>query len=191
MQAIAVLRLAALILPLALDTFAVSAALGMVGVTSRRRLQLGLLFAAFEGGMPIVGLAVGAAIGNLVGSLGDYVAIVALAALGLYILFTDEKKEEARIERFATSNGWAMAVVGLSVSLDELAIGFALGLARVPIIPALVLIAFQAFAVSQIGFSLGGRVGESVREGAERLAGIALLAIAGALLLAKLGVLPI
>jgi putative Mn2+ efflux pump MntP len=71
------------------------------------------------------------------------------------------------------------------VSLDELAIWFALGLARVPIVPALVLIAAQAFVVSQVGFSLGHCIGDRVREGAERLAGVALIAIAGLLLLAK------
>jgi len=35
---------------------------------------------------------------------------------------------------------------------------------------------------SQVGFSLGRRIGDRVREGAERLAGIALIAIAGLLL---------
>ena len=77
-----------------------------------------------------------------------------------------------------------LIAVGLTVSLDELAIGFALGLARVPIVPALVLIAAQAL-VSQVGFSLGHRIGDRLREGAERLAGVALIAIAGLLLLAK------
>ncbi len=179
------LRLIGLVLPLALDTFAVSAALGMAGVSSRRRFGLGFLFAAFEGGMPVIGLVVGAAVGTLVGSLADYIAIVALAGLGVYILLADEDKEEARVARFASSTGIALIAVGLTVSLDELAIGFALGLARVPIVPALILIAVQAFVVSQIGFSLGRRIGDSVREGAERLAGIALIAIAGLLLFAK------
>jgi manganese efflux pump family protein len=78
-----------------------------------------------------------------------------------------------------------LIALGLTVSLDELAIGFALGLARVPIVPALVLIAAQAFVVSQVGFSLGHRIGDRVREGAERVAGVALIAIAGLLLLAK------
>ncbi|SRR5712692_1893899 len=185
------LRLIALVLPLALDTFAVSAALGIAGVSSRQRLRLGLLFAGFEGGMPLVGLALGAAVGSLIGGFADYVAIVALAALGLYILLADEEKEEARIGRFATSSGFAFVAVGLAVSLDELAIGFALGLARVPIVRALILIAVQAFVVSQVGFGLGRRVGETVREGAERLAGVTLIAIAGLLLLAKLGAVPI
>jgi len=183
-------RLIALVLPLALDTFAVSAALGIAGVTSRQRLRLGLLFAAFEGGMPVVGLAIGAAIGSLIGGFADYVAVVALAGLGVYVLLGDEAKEEARVARFAKSTGLALIAVGLSVSLDELAIGFALGLARVPIVAALILITVQAFVVSQIGFGLGRRIGGSVREGAERLAGIALIAIAGLLLLARFGALP-
>jgi putative Mn2+ efflux pump MntP len=50
-----VLRLAALILPLALDTFAVSAAIGVAGIDKRQRLRLSLVFAAFEGLMPLVG----------------------------------------------------------------------------------------------------------------------------------------
>ncbi len=184
-------RLFALVVPLALDTFAVSAALGIAGVSSQQRLRLGLLFAGFEGGMPLVGLAVGAAIGSLIGGFADYVAVVALAALGVYVLLADEEKEEARVAQFARSRGFALIAVGLSVSLDELAIGFALGLARVPIVPALILIAVQAFVISQVGFGLGRRIGESVREGAERLAGIALIGIAGLLLLARLGVLRI
>jgi manganese efflux pump family protein len=184
-------RLIALVLPLALDTFAISAALGMTRISSRRRLGLGLLFAGFEGGMPLVGLAIGAAVGVVIGGVADYVAIVALAGLGVYMLRADEEKEEERIERFANSTGVALVAVGLAVSLDELAIGFALGLTHVPVVAAVLLIAGQAFIVSQLGFALGRRVGESVREGAETLAGIALIAIAALLLVSKFVRLPI
>ncbi len=185
------LRLIALVLPLALDTFAVSAALGVVGVGARRRVGLSFLFAAFEGGMPLVGLAVGAAVGTFIGGLADYIAIAALAGMGVYVLIADDEKEQERALKFATSRGLALIGVGLAISMDELAIGFVLGLARVPILAALVLIAAQAFVVSQVGFSLGARLGEAVREGAERLAGIALIAIAALLLVAKVARLPI
>ena len=185
------LKLVAVVLPLALDTFAVSAALGMVGLGSRRRLTFGLLFAGFEAGMPLIGLAVGAAVGSALGAVGDYLAVAALAGLGLYMLFGSETADEARIARIATARGPALLAVGLSVSLDELAIGFALGLTHVPIIPALVLIAVQAFVASQLGFALGRRLGESVREGAERLAGVALVALAALFLIAKFVALPL
>lgn len=59
-----------------------------------------------------------------------------------------------------------------------LAIGFTLGLVKVPVPIAVVLIAVQAFVVAQLGLRLGSRVGESFREGAERVAGAALVLIA-------------
>jgi putative Mn2+ efflux pump MntP len=184
-------RLILLVLPLALDTFAVSAALGLAGVTPRRRLGLGLLFAGFEGGMPLIGLFAGSAVSGLIGDIGEYFAIAALAVVGAYLLVADDEKEEARAARFVRANGVALLAVGLSVSIDELAIGFALGLARVPVVQAVILIAVQAFVVSQVGFALGNRISERVREGAERLAGVALIAIAGLLLLARFVQIPI
>jgi putative Mn2+ efflux pump MntP len=181
----AVLLLVALVLPLCLDTFAVAAALGMTGLTRRQRIRFGLLFAAFEGGMPLIGLLVGAALGRLIGSLADYTAIAALIGLGLFMLLADDEKEEARVQRLRNTTGAAIIGLGISISLDELAIGFTLGLARVPVAAAIILIAAQAFLVSQLGFQVGRKVGERFREGAERLAGIVLIALAAILLISR------
>jgi manganese efflux pump family protein len=75
-------RLIALILPLGLDTFAVAAALGMSGLPARQRVRVSVLFTAFEGAMPLVGLALGAPLGRAIGSSADYVAIVILIGSG-------------------------------------------------------------------------------------------------------------
>lgn len=178
-------RVIALVLPLGLDTFAIAAALGITRLSGSQRVRFSLLFAAFEGGMPVIGLLIGAGLGRAIGVWSEYVAIVALAGVGAYMLFGRDEDEE-RVRKLAAARGPAMIGLGLSVSLDELAIGFSLGLLNVPIIPAIVLIAAQAFIVSQVGFALGGKVGEATREGAERLAGAVLLAIAGALLVARI-----
>jgi len=180
-----VARVIALVLPLGLDTFAIAAALGMTRLTAAQRIRFGLLFAAFEGGMPVIALLVGVGLGRLIGGYSEYVAIVALAGLGLYMLFGRDEDDQ-RVQKLVASTGTAMVFLGLSVSLDELAIGFSLGLLNVPIVPAIVLIAAQAFIVSQVGFAIGGKVGEATREGAERLAGAVLIVIAGALLVAKI-----
>ncbi len=74
--------------------------------------------------------------------------------------------------------------LGISISVDELAIGFGLGLTRLPLIPVIVAIAVQAFLASRLGLLLGARIGERFREAAERLAGIALIAL-GLFLLAE------
>lgn len=177
-------RVIALILPLCLDTFAVAAAIGMTRPTGAQRIRFSLLFAAFEGGMPVIGLLVGAGLGRVMGGWSEYVAIVALAGLGAYMLWARDDNEE-RVQQLAATRGLGVIALGLSVSLDELAIGFSLGLLNVPIVPAIVLIAAQAFVVSQVGFALGGRIGEATREGAERLAGAVLIVIAGALLVGR------
>jgi putative Mn2+ efflux pump MntP len=67
-------KLVALVLPLGLDTFAVSAALGALGVSGRHRLRVSLLFAGLEAGMPLTGLALGAPLGRAIGSTADYLA---------------------------------------------------------------------------------------------------------------------
>jgi manganese efflux pump family protein len=179
-------KFVALILPLSLDTFAVCASLGIARLSRGDRLRLGALFAAFEGGMPLIGLVAGAALGKAIGGVADYVAIAALAGVGLYMLRSGGEAEEQRVELFARARGAAILGLGLSVSLDELAIGFTIGLLGVPLIPAIVFIAIQAFAVSQLGLALGGRVAENVRDNAERLAGVVLVALAAVLIASRL-----
>jgi putative Mn2+ efflux pump MntP len=179
--------LIALVVPLGLDTFAVSASLGMLGMPRSGQLRLGALFAAFEAGMPLIGLALGAPLGHAIGGAADYGAIAVLIALGLYLLLApEEEEEERRIANLAGARGAAALLLGLSVSLDELAIGFILGLLRLPAALVISLIAAQAFIVTQVGLRLGARLSERLREAAERIAGLALAGLGVVLLAEKL-----
>src|SRR2546427_257514 len=107
----------------------------MTRPTGAPRVRFSLLFAALEGGMPVIGLVVGSGLGRVIGDWSEYVAIAALVGLGAYMLWARDNDEE-RVKKLAASRGAAVIVLGLSVSLDELAIGFSLGLLNVPIIPA-------------------------------------------------------
>ncbi len=178
--------MAALVLPLCLDTFAISAAVGLSRPPAAARLRLGAVFALFESGMPLVGLGLGWLLAGRLSGTADYLAAGVLVLAGVLMLREDEDREERRASGLLTARGLALLGLGLSVSLDELAIGFTMGLLRVPIALVVALIAAQAFAVSQLGLALGARVGERVREGAERLAGVVLIALAVALLAAHL-----
>lgn len=180
------LKLVALILPLGLDTFAVSTALGLNRPSARHGLRISLLLTAFEASMPLVGLALGAPIGRAARDAAQYIAIALLISLGLFTLFASEAAEQQRLTRLSTSGPVAMLILGLSVSLDEIAIGFTFGLLRVPAIPALTLIAVQAFIAAQLGLRLGARMGERIREGAEKLAGVALTVLGLGLLVSRL-----
>lgn len=180
------IKLLAFVLPLGLDTFAVAAALGVAGLPARKRLRVSMLMTGFEALMPLVGLAVGAPLGHAIGSAGDYLAVGVLLAFGLYTLLAAEDREDAAVARLGELNGWPAIALGLSISLDELAVGFTLGLLRLPLGWVILLIGAQAFVVSQLGLRLGGRMGERAREAAERLAGAALLTLGLGLLALKL-----
>ena len=177
-------RLIALVLPLGLDTFAVAAALGALGV--QQLLRVSALFTAFEAGMPLTGLALGAPLGHAIGGAADYVAIGVLLTFGLYTLLDSQEADEQRLAELASLRGPAVPLLGVSVSLDELAIGFTLGLLHMPVVLVIALIAGQAFVLAQLGLRLGSRLSRRFREGAERLAGLALVGLAVALLAEEL-----
>jgi putative Mn2+ efflux pump MntP len=176
-------KLIAVVLPLALDTLAVSLALGVAGLTPRRRLRLSLLFAGFEAGMPMIGVAIGAPLGHAIGSVADYIAAGLLLALGLYMLLAnDGEQERDRLLTMTERGALGTIAVGVSVSLDELTIGFGASLLRLPIVALVIAIGAQAFLVTQLGTRLGARVNSRAPEFAEKLAGIALTVLGVVLL---------
>ena len=179
---------AGLLLPLGLDTFALSAALGVAGLAKKDRLRVSLLFTVFEAGMPILGILIGQAIGKVVGAWAGYGGILFLLIAGALLLRPgqDEDAEERRLRLLAQARGLAIVDLGLSISVDELTVGLSAGLLAIPIALAVIWIAIQAFVAAQVGLRFGGRIGEEVRDRSEKLAGAALIAVALILLGLKL-----
>ena len=143
----------------------------------------------FEIAMPIVGLLLGNLAGGFVGGAADYVAIALLAGLGVWILRPggeDQDGEEEKLQSLGRATGIAAIGLGLSISLDELAMGVSLGLLHLPVVPALVLIGLQALIASQLGLRLGSRIGERGRERSEKAGGLILLLLAAFLLVVHL-----
>jgi putative Mn2+ efflux pump MntP len=130
-------------------------------------------FAAAEMGMPLLGLAAGSALGSRVGSGADYAAAGLLVVVGAAMLREQDEAGPAA----AGVRGMRLAALALSVSIDELAIGFSLGLLGVPVLAAVLAIGLQALIAAQLGQRLGTRLGARFAEGAERLAGVALIAL--------------
>jgi putative Mn2+ efflux pump MntP len=180
-----VLKLVLLILPLGLDTFAVSAALGARGLPARERLRVSLLLSGFELAMPIIGLLLGRALGHVVGSNADWLAIGVLTLLGIWMLL-EEEDESDKAGQLPAGRGLALFALGLSISLDELAIGFTIGLLQLSLWVAVAVIGVQAFLFAQLGLRLGTRLNESFRERAEKAAGLVLVGLAALLAVEKL-----
>jgi manganese efflux pump family protein len=183
-----VLLTAGLLLPLALDTFALAAALGVAGLEQRDRLRVSLVFTAFEAGMPIIGIALGRLIGGVLGTYAGYAGILFLFAAGLILLRPgrDEDDETKRLRLLANARGLAIIDLGISISTDELTIGLSAGLLGLSIAVAVIWIAVQAFVAAQVGLRFGARVGEALRERSEQVAGVALIVVAAVLLVLRL-----
>lgn len=177
-----------LLLPLALDTFALGAALGVAGLERRDRLRVALVFTVFEAGMPIAGMLVGRLAGNLIGAWAGYGGILFLLIAGGLLLrpSKDEDGQERRLKLLAHARGLAILDLGLSISVDELTVGLSAGLLGLPIAITVIWIAVQAFAAAQLGLRFGVRIGEEIRERSEQAAGAALILVALVLLALKL-----
>jgi putative Mn2+ efflux pump MntP len=80
----------------------------------------------------------------------------------------------------------ALIGLGVSISLDELAIGVSLGLARLPIVPVIAAVAVQAFLAAQLGLHLGAHISERLRERAEQVAALALIGLGAVLIIGRL-----
>jgi putative Mn2+ efflux pump MntP len=179
------LTIAGLIVPLAIDTFVLGTALGAAGMARTERLRTSLILTAFEAGMPVIGLLAGAGLGLAVGGWANYIAAGVLGAVGVLMLrSSDDEDEERKVRLLESARGWAVVVLGLGISVDELAIGFGVGLLRLPFLLLIVLIAAQAFVAAQLGMRLGSRVADATRQTAGRVAGLLLL-LAAALLVVE------
>ncbi len=165
------LKVAALVLSLGVDTLAVAISLGCRKTAGRVRIAL--TFACAEALMPMLGLWIGRAAGRMIGNWASLAGGIALLAVAVWLLFfADEDDEEERLERNLA--GWALIAAALGISLDELAVGFSIGLIGVPVGLTIGLIAIQAFFFTLIGITFGTRLRRYLGEWAEKLAGFAL-----------------
>jgi putative Mn2+ efflux pump MntP len=177
-----VLKLLAFVLPLGLDSFAVAAAIGAAQpTTSRARLRISAVFVIFEAGMPLIGVAAGSGLARAIGPVADFVAAAAVISVGVWMLVAGDD-DEPSAPKMAAAHGLAMVALGISSSLDEFAVGFSLGLVRLPVGAVIIAIAVQAVLASQLGLALGAVISDRLREHAEQVAGLALMVLGGYLI---------
>lgn len=166
-----VFKMIALVLSLGMDTLMMSISLGFV--QKKGKVRIALTFAGAEAVMPLIGLFIGRGAGQLIGDWASFIGGIALIAVAVWlILFEDEDDEEKKLGRDLV--GWTLILTALSISLDELAVGFSIGLVGVPIALTIILIALQAFVFTFVGLTFGSKLKPYLGEWAEKLAGIVL-----------------
>jgi putative Mn2+ efflux pump MntP len=156
---------------LGLDSFRASLALGTMTPSAARQLRLALAFGLCDGVAPLLGLALGPTLRDLLSAWAGVLGPALLVGYGLYSLVIPRGTGDADSGR----DGWMALGIPLFLSLDNLVAGFALGMMRTPIAPTAAAIGAISGLMSLAGFRCGALIGRIIPLRAERIGGAALI----------------
>jgi manganese efflux pump family protein len=164
---------------LGLSNFAAAIGIGITGVDARTRLRVGVVFGAFEAGMPVLGLLLGHGLAGVLGQATRWVGAGLLIATGVYGLI-QQRRHDRQGTATARSPG-RLVITGLALSIDNLAVGFALGAYHVSFPLAAAIIGAVSITLSLIGLELGARLGARTGQRGEALGSLILIAVGAAI----------
>jgi putative Mn2+ efflux pump MntP len=163
-----------------LDNFAAAIGIGVGGVNRRVRIQVGLVFGLFEGGMPVVGLLLGDQVASTLGGAAHPIGATLLCLTGAYGIITAWRSRNEPKEAHASGQSIGrLLVAGAALSIDNLVIGFALGAYHVSLLLAAVIIGSISVALAFVGLELGRRIGQRVNRTVGEMLGGAVLILVG------------
>jgi putative Mn2+ efflux pump MntP len=158
-----------------LGNFGAAVSIGLSGASGATRLRVGGVFGVFEAGMPIIGLLVGHRTAASLGSVAGYAGGGLLIAIGLY-QFVQAIRARGTESAPPSSLG-RLILTAFALSMDNLVVGFSLGVQHVSVPEAIVVFAAVSVALSLIGLELGKRLGQAVAFGVEYIAGLVLVGV--------------
>jgi putative Mn2+ efflux pump MntP len=176
-----VLALVLVAVSLGLSNFAAAIGIGVSGIDARTRLRVGVVFGLFETGMPIIGLVLGRSLATTLGHAARWIGAALLIATGGYAVI-QAIRSPARHDGPATATPAGLQtgrllVTGAALSIDNLAVGFALGTFHVSLALAAIVIGVISVALSLIGLELGSRIGARAGDRGELIGGLVLIGV--------------
>jgi manganese efflux pump family protein len=168
-------------LSLGLSNFAAAVGIGVSGIDARTRWRVGVIFGLFETAMPIVGLLLGRSLAGTLGHAAHWIGAALLIATGLYAVIqavrSPHRPQDQDAAAPAGQRTGRLLVTGAALSIDNLAVGFALGTFHVSLVLAAVIIGAVSVTLSLIGLELGSRIGTKTGERGELLGGLVLIGV--------------
>jgi len=172
------------------DAFSLSMGMGVKGVSRRYEIKFSTTVGVFHIIMPLIGLEAGLALGKLLGVWAGRLGALVL----LYIAcdFISKGYREIRPQSFKFSEGsklfkgfkpsrsrWGgIIILGLSVSMDALTVGFSLGTFKMPLFITVMIMGCTAGIMTALGFTGGRFFGRLFGSYAQMAGGIVLLLLA-------------
>ena len=155
-----------------LSNFGGAVGLGVLPLSRRRRLEILGIFVAMEVIMPAIGLLVGSRVSGAVGSKANLFAGLVLVAIGGYTIF-ETRKDTHNLD--IPIHRRAVVLLAIALSLDNLVVGFGLGLLNAPVLVAAGFMGLCSLVLTVIGLELGRRLGKLIGERSELFSGVVLI----------------
>ncbi len=164
-------------LSVGLGNFAVSIAIGLGGVSRSLRLRIALVFGLFETGMPIIGLMVGQSVASKLGGHANIIGGALLGLAGIYFVVSSLCKTD-KDKVVQASHGWGKLIIsGLSLSIDNLIVGFGLGTRHQSLWLAVIVIGITSVSLALLGLEIGKKLNSKVEEYSEIVSGLILVLV--------------
>jgi putative Mn2+ efflux pump MntP len=166
---------------LGLSNFGAAIGIGVSGVDARTRLRIGAVFGLFEAGMPIVGLALGRSVADVLGAAAHWIGGGLLIATGIYSII-EVVRHRRHQDDSSSARGQSLGrllIIGAALSIDNLAVGFALGTYHVSLVVAAVVIGIVSVGLTLVGLELGSRLGAATGSRGEFIGGAVLIVVGG------------
>lgn len=174
------IQLAILGVVIGFNNFATALALGAIG-QEKRLWRILTVFAVFEFNVPLIGLWLGQNAAKSFMDASSWLGTVLLAALGILTLVQSARDTRDQKRLAARITSWrGLIFLSAGLSLDNLVIGFSLGLRGMPALLLATTVMVFSVTFAWIGLKLGGRSRRSYENVTEAIAGVLLLALAGA-----------
>ncbi len=168
---------------LAMDTFAVSIAKGIV--TNRNRRKTAVILASFFGGfqmlMPVIGWLVGLSFEQVILGIDHWIAFGLLSFIGLKMIYDSTRKESEQAEENLKLH--TILTLSVATSIDALMVGLSFALLTTSILEPVLVIGLVTFALSITGFFFGCGLGRVFGSRIKVLGGLILIVIGFRILL--------
>ncbi len=163
---------------LSFDSFAVSLSCGLAKQKMQlvQMLKIAIILSLFQGLMPLVGWFAGEKLLPYIEEFDHWVAFLLLFLIGGKMII-ESFKEETSKKKINPEKFSVVLLLGLSTSIDALAVGFSMSLICIHILLAVAIITVITFLAVLLGIYIGKKSKTNKGRRAEIIGGIILIAI--------------
>lgn len=173
-------QLFALALAIGANNFAAALALGAMG-QAKRWPRVAVVFGAMEFAVPLIGIWLGRQAARTLGDVAGWLGPTLLVALGLWVATSPlRSRRDASREARQLTTWTGLIALSFGLAIDNVVVGFSLGLGEVDAVRAAGAMALAAVVCSVAGLHLGRASRRHLETVATVASGLVLVAIGAA-----------